>query len=329
VNRTVLVATHSGDEVCAPAVIGALGRRGARAVRFDTDRFPGEIRLASAGGGAPSTGRLQGGGADVDLAEVDAVWHRRLAFGRRLPASLDPTMREACVREARAAAMGTIAALDAFHLDAEHRIRRAEHKPLQLRAALAAGFEVPRTLITNDAAAASEFIAGCAGGAVCKMLTSFAIREDGREQVVFTTPITRAAVGDLKGLEWSPMVFQERVPKSIELRVTVVGGRAMAASMDPAAVAGAGDDWRRRGAELSEAWRAYELPGNVARRAVELVRSFALHYSAMDLILTPDGRWVFLESNPAGEYFWLDSLFEPSISDALADLLVHGPRTAA
>jgi glutathione synthase/RimK-type ligase-like ATP-grasp enzyme len=158
------------------------------------------------------------------------------------------------------------------------------------------------------------------------MLTSFAIHEDGRERVVFTTPIERADLNEMKGLEWSPMVFQERVPKAIELRVTVVGERVMAACVDPTAVAGAGDDWRRRGAELSESWRAFELPDDVARKAIDLVRSFALHYSAMDLILTPEGRWVFLESNPAGEYFWLDSLFEPSISDALADLLVREPR---
>ncbi len=324
-SRTVLVVTHSEDGRCAPAVIRALARRGARAARFDTDRFPGEVRLAAASDGAGSSGRLLGGGADVDLAEVGAVWHRRLGFGRRLPAALDPTMREACRREARAAALGTIAALDAFHVDREHRIRRAEQKPLQLRAAREVGFTIPRTLITNDRAAAAKFIAGCAGGAVCKMLTAFSIKEGDRERVVFTSPIACTAASELTGLEWSPMVFQERVPKAVELRVTVVGERAMAASVDPAAVAGAGDDWRRRGAELSGLWRPFELPDDVARRAIALVRGFGLHYSAMDLILTPEGRWVFLESNPAGEFAWLDTLFEPSISDTLAELLTHGP----
>jgi hypothetical protein len=38
--------------------------------------------------------------------------------------------------------------------------------------------------------------------------------------------------------------------------------------------------------------------------------------------VTPEGRHVFLESNPAGEWLWLDELHGCAISSALADELV-------
>jgi biotin carboxylase len=47
-----------------------------------------------------------------------------------------------------------------------------------------------------------------------------------------------------------------------------------------------------------------------------------LHYGAADFILTPDGRHVFLEINPAGEFFWLEKYTGLPLSGAIASLLV-------
>lgn len=47
-----------------------------------------------------------------------------------------------------------------------------------------------------------------------------------------------------------------------------------------------------------------------------------LNYGAMDLILTPENKYVFLEVNPVGEFFWLDNLANGSISKAIANLLM-------
>ena len=54
---------------------------------------------------------------------------------------------------------------------------------------------------------------------------------------------------------------------------------------------------------------------------------FSLNYGAIDIILTPDGRHVFLELNPSGEFFWLERTPGLPISDAIADLLLgHSMR---
>ena len=47
-----------------------------------------------------------------------------------------------------------------------------------------------------------------------------------------------------------------------------------------------------------------------------------LNYGAIDIIVTPDGRHVFLEINPVGEFFWLELRPGFAISDAIADVLL-------
>ena len=47
-----------------------------------------------------------------------------------------------------------------------------------------------------------------------------------------------------------------------------------------------------------------------------------LNYGACDFIVTPEGRHVFLEVNPAGEFFWLEKHPGLPIAGALADVLL-------
>ncbi len=323
---TVLIITHSGDNESVESVAREVAERGGRAVRLDTDRFPTEARLAAryGGDGAERVTFLTGlaGGGEFDLSEVRAVWHRRLSVAARVPREMDAQLRAASVGESRAALLGVLAGLTAFRVDPEAAIRRAEYKPLQLRLARELGLEVPRTLVTNDPQAARDFYAECDGRVVAKMLSSFAVYDrEGRENVVFTNPVGPEDLEDLTGLSLCPMTFQERVEKRLELRATVVGRRVFTASIDSQSSARAAHDWRRDGVRLIGGWRPYQLPADDEARLLALMDSFGLNYGAADFILTPDGRHVFLEVNPSGEFFWLDGPELP-ISAALADVLL-------
>ena len=321
---SVLIITKSDDNESVEMVAEAVRERGGRAYRFDTDRFPSEVSLvARYGPGGAERLTLAEGGAEVDLGEVSAVWHRRLRVAGRLPRGMDSQLRAAAAGEARATVMGLLAALEVFRLDPEENIRRAGHKQLQLRLARQFGLDTPRTLITNDPAAVRDFAAACPGGVVTKMISSFAVYDaDGRERVVFTNELGPGDLADLRGLDLCPMTFQERVAKALELRVTVVGRKVFAAAVDSQASALAAADWRRDGPGLVGAWERYELPAEVEAALLRLMDAFGLNYGAADFILTPDGRHVFLEVNPAGEFFWLERSPGLPISAAIADLLL-------
>jgi glutathione synthase/RimK-type ligase-like ATP-grasp enzyme len=119
------------------------------------------------------------------------------------------------------------------------------------------------------------------------------------------------------------MTFQENVPKALELRTIIVGKQVFTAAINSQQLDGATYDWRKEGRALHEKWQAYNLPEDIEKKLLQLTAYFGLNYGAIDIIVTPDGRHVFLEINPVGEFFWLE-LFAPyfPISQAIAEILL-------
>jgi glutathione synthase/RimK-type ligase-like ATP-grasp enzyme len=71
-------------------------------------------------------------------------------------------------------------------------------------------------------------------------------------------------------------------------------------------------------------YRPHALPREVERHCRQLVERLDLCYGAIDLILTPDGRYVFLEINPNGQYLWIEQATGLPISEAVGELLMAG-----
>ena len=130
---TVLIITHSEDNESVSMVRQAIERKGGEAIRFDTDRYPTEVRLSAYYGKAGDERlMLTNDEGEFNLREVTAIWHRRLNYGAQLPRTLDRQLRNASLGETRAAAQGMLASLKAFRVDALPHIRHAENKQLQL-----------------------------------------------------------------------------------------------------------------------------------------------------------------------------------------------------
>lgn len=325
---SILIVTHSNDNDGVARVVEAVVRKGGHTIRFDTDRYPTDVRLTAYYGSLGDERlTLTNEEGEFDLREVTAVWHRRLNFGAQLPAALDRQLRHASFGETSAAAHGMLASLNAFRMDHVRDIRHAENKQLQLQVARELGLDTPRTLTTNDPNAVRTFAKSCESGMVTKMLSSFAIFEEGKELVVFTNAVKPEDLDDLSGLSLCPATFQELLPKSLEVRATVVGHRIMSAAIDSQVSARAAHDWRRDGLRMLQDWRPYQLPVEVEEKILRLMDHFSLNYGAIDIILTPDGQHVFLELNPSGEFFWLERAPGLPISEAIAEILLgHAPR---
>lgn len=319
--KQVLLVTRSDDNDSVERVASALQRKGAQPVRLDTDAFPTQVRLSNAQRGTKLSRTVDTGTARVDLEALHALWYRRFNAGAQLPDSLGDTLQPS-IDESRRTLLGTLGATPCFQLDRWSRVREADHKELQLRRAANAGLAVPRTLVTNDPAAATAFFRQLKGKVLFKMQHSFAVMRGGLEHVVYTNPLTEADLGTLDGLRLCPMTFQEAIAKKLELRATVVGRKVFTAAIDSQASSDGLNDWRRDGVALLESWIPWSLPRRVERQLLTVVSAFGLNYAAADLILTPKGEYVFLEINAGGEFFWLERVPGLPISEALADTLL-------
>jgi hypothetical protein len=301
--------------------------RGAEVMRFDTDRFPTEAQagFAQDQGGERMYFRIPG--QELQIGPEDAIWYRRADWAAKLPTDMEAQWRRGCVAESKALLLGMMAAAPCFVMDSPDLVRTRGHKPFQQRLARELGLATPRTLMTNDPEQAREFIASCPGGAIAKMLSAFPVYDEhGEEQVVFTTSLTNEHLDKLDGLRFSPMVFQEKLQKRLELRITAIGSRLFTAAVDSQSVAGAEVDWRERGVTLLRAWKSYTLPTEVERALHRYMERIGMQYSAIDIIVEPDGRHVFLEANPAGECFWLEyNAPNFPLAAAMADVMLDVP----
>jgi len=322
---TVLIITYSKDNESIDLVIKALKDQGKKAFRFDTDRYPTEVKVDLYSGEIRG-GFLIDGEQKLNLNEVSSLWYRRMRYGHKLPQKMDQQMREAALQECRLTIRGMIASLPCFHLDPMANVDRANQKQLQLQIAQQLGLLIPRTLTSNNPIAVKQFAQECKGtGMVTKMLSQFAIYgKNNEEMVVFTSPVTEADLNHLEGLKFCPMTFQEKIPKALELRITIVGKQVFSAAINSQKLEGATYDWRKEGRALHQQWEVYNLPLEIQEKLLQLMAYFGLNYGAIDMIVTPDQRHIFLEINPVGEFFWLE-LYPPyfPISEAIANLLFN------
>jgi glutathione synthase/RimK-type ligase-like ATP-grasp enzyme len=199
-----------------------------------------------------------------------------------------------------------------------------ENKLHQLAVAGRCGLAVPRTLVTNDPERFLDFYEDCRGGLISKRAVNLVPLVGGVAARPYTVSVRRREAADGRAVRHGPVLFQEKVPKSVELRVTVVGARVFAAEIRSQDSVRQQTDWRHRPEYGQERYYAeHRLPETVEQQCVRVVEALGLSFGAIDLILAPAGEYVFLEVNINGQWAYLEDMLGLPISDAIADLLVR------
>jgi glutathione synthase/RimK-type ligase-like ATP-grasp enzyme len=313
----ILILTSDGD-THADRVQAELAARGAEVARFDPAWFPREAALAVAVDGAGGfAGTLAFRDRVIELERVRTVWRRRP--GRPVADA------ELVERESAAVLADLWELLGARHVPGSpDAIAHAEHKARQLRLAGALGFALPATLVTNDPDAFLDFHSAQRGRMISKRAapSQRLAAADGETLVRYTEPVRPRDLVHVEDLRLCPVLVQPYVDKRLELRVTVVGERVFAAAIHSQSSHHTRHDWRRYD-DARTPITPFALPADVAARCRALVRELGLSYGAIDLVLTPDDRFVFLEINPNGQYLWIELATGQPISAAVADLLLE------
>ncbi|XVV10855.1 ATP-grasp ribosomal peptide maturase [Actinoplanes sp. CA-131856] len=316
---TVLVLTCAEDST-ADAVIAELVRRDTRVARLDTGDFPTAMRLCATMADGGWAGRLATDDTSVELAEVRSVYFRR-PTRFRLPAGMSPADEVFAATEARHGFGGLLAALDVLWVNEPIRQAAAEYKPRQLATAATCGLRTPATLLTNQHLEVVDFAEKIGGPVVCKQLSSLVFSQDGEMRATYTTVIDPATI-DPAAFAATAHLVQEFVPKAYEARVTVVDRTPFAVAIRSSSDAGR-VDWRSDYDALT--YERIDVPVAVTEGIGKFLNATGLNYGAFDFVITPDGDWVMLECNPAGQWLWLEQETGAPIAAALADLLTEGP----
>jgi len=301
----VLIPTYPRD-VHAIEVALALEDRGHEAVLWCGSDFPtwqsGSIEIRADRFDWEIAGpELEGG----RRGPFDVVWLRR-PTPPVLPADLHPADLPVARRECHdfVNALHHLAAPDAFWLNPLASRSRSELKPVQLREAVRAGLTVPPTLMSNDPERIRRFLDEFHGRAVYKPFQPAQWEGDEEVALLLTNEVTAADLPEDEILRATPGIFQARVEKAHELRVTVMGGHVVTARLRSQELEATRLDWRAAGAQLRV--EPDRLPPAVEEACRRLMRALGIYFGAFDFIVTPEGEHVFLEVNPAGQFLWVE-----------------------
>lgn len=344
----IVVISHAAD-LHATTVIDRLEARGQETVLLDYARFPHEQTLTidyattDEPGEQPATQDGPGrharvvrparpavrvadvSGRSTDLTGATAVWWRRPQLVG-VGGIVDDAARGFAYGEWHEALGGLHELLGCPWMNSPPRDAAASHKSTQLGVARALGLRVPQTLLTSDPAEARAFVERVGMGSTVYKI--FAATERVWRETRHLRP---ADLELLDTLRLAPVIFQEFVPAVADIRVTVVGDQVFPLAIDSSDT-GYDTDFRLHMARARTS--ATELPDEVVDRLRALMRQFGLVYGAIDLRLTPEGEYVFLEVNPAGEFLFAEHGSGFPITDAVAGWLAgahpgNGPARGA
>jgi glutathione synthase/RimK-type ligase-like ATP-grasp enzyme len=219
--------------------------------------------------------------------------------------------------------------------------RSASNKIAQLNAARCLGFLIPPTLVTTDERCVKEFV-DSVGRVIFKPVSAFqpqfrkfnasaqAKFESNPEEIelsfgtktenliVFTQELTSEKSEWLEAIRWSPVIFQKRIDKTADIRVTIVGEQIFSCRIDSQIRPDTETDFRMMNLSGLLPHELIDLPNKLEVAILSLMRNLGLTFGCLDLIQAKDGDYYFLEVNPAGQWLWIEQVTGAPISKAIA-----------
>lgn len=202
---------------------------------------------------------------------------------------------------------GVLMACNARWIDHPLAVQRAENKLFQLAIASRSAVSIPRSKVTNSEATARQLAAQQT--IVAKSVSV------GEGIAPFVDEVPAELIEKVRS---APVLLQERIEASEDLRIVTIGRRAFTwsrkrADEDPI-------DWRRRDPE----GRGFEHVSRLdaETQALGMAKALGLTHSSQDWLVTSNGP-VFLEANPGGQWLFLSGasdIIVPALVDHLCGI---------
>jgi len=292
--------------------------------RFNTDQLLNQYTIQFGIGNKDLNWKISDGSKTIISDNISSIWYRRPTPPKadKFPANFKGFMEDEMKKTLRS--MWHSLRHKVLWVNHPHDLRFTElDKPTQMKIAAEKGLKIPETLITNNPEEAIKF-ANKHGDIAIKTMgsTQAYINKD----KIYHDYTRRISVDEVKkhknNITLVPVMFQEYIPKDIELRITIVGSKIFSCSIHTQDSERTKEDWRRYDFKNVK-HEEFKLPNKIKSKLLDFMRYFNLQFGTIDMILTPDGEYIFLEINPSGQWGWIEALTGMPIDKNIADLLVN------
>lgn len=324
---TVLIITGPSD-IHADAVIRELHQRAIPVFRLHPEDFPRYVTLSFDIFGDRIEGEIVTQYRRIMLSDICSVWYRRpnnsIVSTDVAPESVD------YIQEQSTQAIRTLyAVLNTLWVSNPFALRLAEVKAVQLMRANQVGLVTSRTLISNDPEKVKFFLErlNTRRCAIKSLRVVGAATKEGW-RLPLTTILPKDY--DLDSISLAPTIFQPYIEKSAELRCVVIDKTIFPVKINSQLDASTATDWRagwisgnNKGMGDQNRYEIFSLPKSIETSIHRLMQIFDIKFASLDMIITPEGDFVFVELNPNGQWLWLEMELGIPLVKTMADLLTQ------
>lgn len=327
----ILIITHAKD-ACADLVTPHLEKSNADFVRFNTEEFQKIVKFRV---DLNSSGQLNSYYRFPDrllnLSDIGVVWNRR-PHKPELGSELDyePALKEWSEEETWWGLNASFTLLKAPIINPwEVNERLKFNKWIEMERAASLGFEIPISCMTNEPDSIKDFWETINHQMIFKKIRQgLFFMKDGKRFVLHTSAVPEDKMTDefIKRMRFCPVFLQENIKKKYDIRAIVIGDKVLSFAIHSQNIKEGITDYRTAalmGKIDQMKHECIDLGKDTNNKLVAFVKSFGLSFSAIDLIETPDGRLIFLEDNPNGQWAWLEQKTGVQISKTFAEFFVR------
>lgn len=198
-----------------------------------------------------------------------------------------------------------------------------------LQIALKHGLSIPSTLVTDSKKELLEFLE-LNDTVLTKPLNNpfsgYNLDSDFNLNVVIQTRVFKKdSIAENIPHHFIPSLFQEYINKKIEIRSFVLKDKVFSMAIFSQNNEKTKIDFRNYDRKRPNRNVPFKLPRNIEIKLIKLTKSLGLETGSVDIILTPDNRYVFLEINPIGQFQWVSRNCNYCLEKQIAQELLTNP----
>ncbi len=165
------------------------------------------------------------------------------------------------------------------------------------------GIVIPETLLTNDPSCLVAFYQKHPKISH-KMQKAPIVKRNDEYFTVYNNIVGSEQIAHADLIVKNPSLFQEYIDKAYELRITATERKIIGIAIHSQLSQLSKIDFRRYDFD-NVLYEKVDLPEHVTQFCSDLLQHYGLHFGEIDMIYTKDGKYVFLEINPNGQWLWL------------------------
>ncbi len=201
------------------------------------------------------------------------------------------------------------------------------NKLVVLQHAIDLGIDVPRTILTNKKKYVIKFLNSNPTGIINKSIDiGFIIRmkeEDTiRSYKNYTEELTQKKIEALPD-NFETSLFQEKLDKEFEIRSFYLDGSFYSMAIFSQNNQKTSIDFRKYDKEIPNRTVPFKLPENIEKKYDALMKELGLNTGSLDIVKTKDGRYVFLEVNPSGQFGMTSHPCNYNLNKKIAEFLIN------